>query len=108
LKSAIADQIQCGDLIDFKTPIKSLLHFEEGLVNQNRSGIPFAYQDYLELVDWTGRFIRDDKRGFIESQFPPILNRLNILPDRWQINTTQFEAVHASRFNRLKPNIDTG
>jgi hypothetical protein len=108
LKSAIENQIKCGDLIDFNTPGKSLLQFDEGLDNQVRPGIPFAYQDYLELVDWTGRFIRNDKRGFIESQLPPILNRLNINPERWYFNTTQFEAIHASRFNRLRPNIDTG
>jgi REP element-mobilizing transposase RayT len=108
LKSAIKDQIKCGDLIDFKTPGKALLHFDEGKVNQARPGIPFAYKDYLELVDWTGRFMRDDKTGFIEGQLPPILNRLNIPPERWHLNTSQFEAIHASRFNRLKPNIDTG
>ena len=108
LKSAIEGQIKSGDLIDFKLPIKSLLRFDEGLVDQARSGIPFSYQDYLELVDWTGRFIRNDNRGFIENRLPPILNRLNIPQEQWRLNTTQFEAIHASRFNRLKPNIDTG
>ena len=28
-------------------------------------GIPFALGDYLELVDWSGRAIRSDKRGYI-------------------------------------------
>ena len=27
------------------------------------AGLPFHLKDYLELVDWTGRIIRDDKRG---------------------------------------------
>ena len=38
--------------------------------------IPFAYQDYLELVDWTGRAIHPKKRGSIPSDTPSILERL--------------------------------
>jgi len=40
--------------------------------------VPFDFQDYLELVDWTGRAIREDKRGFIASHQPRILARLAI------------------------------
>ena len=29
------------------------------------AGLPFRLTDYLELVDWTGRQIREDKRGAI-------------------------------------------
>jgi hypothetical protein len=29
------------------------------------NGLPFRLTDYLELVDWTGRMLRDDKRGSI-------------------------------------------
>jgi hypothetical protein len=77
-------------------------------VNQSQTGILFAYQDYLALVDWTGRIIRNDKRGYIDQGLPPILIRLQISPDQWRLNTTQFEAIHARRFNRLTPTIDTG
>jgi hypothetical protein len=108
LKQAIKFQLQCGDLLEFKTPLKPLLQFAEGLVNQSQAGILFAYQDYLELVDWTGRIIRHDKREYIDHTLPPILNRLQISTEQWYLNTTQFEAIHARRFNRLTPNIDTG
>ena len=67
-----------------------------------------AYRGYLELVDWSGRIVRDDKRGFIDKDLPPILARLHIAQDRWRTNVTQFEFIHARGFNRLKPNIDTG
>jgi len=40
--------------------------------------IPFDFRDYLELVDWTGRAIRPDKRGFIAANTPKILGRLGI------------------------------
>ena len=108
LKQAIKGQSQNGDLLDFRTALKPLLHFEDGLTNLSQTGIFYAFQDYLELVDWTGRMIRNDKRGFIDDSLPPILTRMQISPDQWHINTTLFEAIHASRFNRLTPNLDTG
>jgi len=46
-------------------------------------GIAFAFQDYLELVDWTGRAIREDKRGHIPSHLAPILERLGYSPEQW-------------------------
>jgi hypothetical protein len=108
LSQAIEDQQTCGDLQEFQTPLKPLLHFEGGLVNQAQSGILFAYPDYLELVDWTGRIIRRDKRGHIDNDVPPILTRLQISPDQWNLNVSHFEFLHARRFNRLKASIDTG
>ena len=107
LDQAIGDQQESGDLMDFRAPLKPLLRFE-GEVDGPKSRIPFAYQDYLELVDWSGRIVRDEKRGFIDKALPPILARLDIAPDRWRINVTQFEFIHARRFNRLKSSIDTG
>ncbi|WP_410174042.1 transposase, partial [Microbulbifer thermotolerans] len=46
-------------------------------------GLPFQLQDYLELVDWSGRCLREDKRGAIDEQLPPILERLQINPRYW-------------------------
>ena len=54
-------------------------------------GLPFALQDYITLVDWTGRQHRDDKRGTINPQLPPILDRLAIEPRQWLILTSQFD-----------------
>ena len=56
------------------------------------AGLPFRFQDYLALVDWTGRQIRADKRGSIAQQTPPILERLNIDADHWIYNTQHFES----------------
>ena len=32
------------------------------------AAIPFAFDDYLELVDATGRVIREDKKGYAKEQ----------------------------------------
>jgi putative transposase len=41
-------------------------------------GIPFSLKDYLELVDWGGREIKHNKRGYIPASVPPILIRLRM------------------------------
>jgi hypothetical protein len=46
-------------------PLKSLLPFDGGTTQEVQAGIPFGFKDYLVLVDWTGRAIRDDKWGYI-------------------------------------------
>ena len=45
--------------------------------------LPYVLQDYLELVDWSGRAVRVDKKGAIPEAAPPILTRLEIDPDEW-------------------------
>ena len=53
-------------------------------------GLSFELQDYLELLDLTGRCIREDKAGYIEKNQPNILNRLNISPENWLTLTKSF------------------
>ncbi len=43
--------------------------------------MPFA--DYLRLVDWTGRQLRQDKRGAIPNELAPILERLHVTGEGW-------------------------
>lgn len=45
--------------------------------------LPFRLDDYLELVDWSGRVVREDKKSAIPEDIPPILERLNVDPDTW-------------------------
>jgi hypothetical protein len=54
-----------------------LLKFR-GTVSDTEPTIPFHFSDYFELVDWTGRTIRADKRGAIDSRLPAIMQRLNV------------------------------
>ncbi len=48
-----------------------------------KAAIPFAFDDYLDLVDTTGRCIRPDKRGAIAARTPALLVRLNIDSERF-------------------------
>lgn len=51
----------------------------------DQSTIPYGLGDYLELIDWTGRTIRTDKRGSIDDRLPPIMQRLNIDAEAWRL-----------------------
>ncbi len=55
-----------------------------------RLGIPFSFEDYLELVDRVGRTIRTDKKGYIPDTTPKILVRLDIDTDTFIEYATRF------------------
>jgi hypothetical protein len=42
-----------------------------------------SVDEYLELLDWTGRQIRADKRGAIPTHLQPILERLQVNAEAW-------------------------
>ncbi|MCA0952216.1 transposase [Shewanella chilikensis] len=67
-----------------------LLPFIGNECDNQRSGIAFGLKDYLELVDDTGRCIRDDKRGVIGERSAKLLMRLNIHHENWLKLTTEF------------------
>lgn len=54
-------------------------------------GIAYSLKDYCELVDITGRCIRDDKAGYIDNTHSPILQRLGLDAAQWLTLTTEFE-----------------
>lgn len=100
LKEAISQQEET--LIDFNLPIKPLKAFEGNLKLEEQTGILFSIEEYLQLVDTTGRIIREDKKGHIDNKLPSILERLNISPNEWLENTTQFEEHYQKRFARKR------
>ena len=70
---------------------KSLLPFVGYPRQTMPKGLPFRLNDYLELVDWTGRILREDKRGAIPENTPPILQRLNMDTQHWLYLANNFE-----------------
>ena len=55
----------------------NLLGFQDTAICK-ASAIPFELNDYIALVDWSGRTILENKRGSIPINTPPILTRLGI------------------------------
>jgi REP element-mobilizing transposase RayT len=71
--------------------VKGLLPFTGYPNNDLKKGLPVPLTHYLELVDWTGRIVREDKRGAISTTFPPILDRLNLDQQEWIRLSQSFE-----------------
>jgi hypothetical protein len=46
--------------------------------------------DYLRLLDWTGRQLRGDKPGSIPKELAPILDRLSVDADMWLSSVKHF------------------
>jgi REP element-mobilizing transposase RayT len=92
LAAAIKTNIELGGSERFSVPLKPLLAFDGNITQSTQLGIPFHYRDYLELIDWTGRATRDDKRGAVPCVTPPILDRLDISVSDWLNNSQCFES----------------
>ncbi len=63
----------------------------------DRGFLPLGLDEYLALLDWTGRQVRADKRGAIPLDLRPILERLSINAEGWVESILDF----GRRFHRV-------
>ncbi len=56
-----------------------------------------SLESYLHLLDWTGRELRDDKRGSVPEHLRPILQRVGLDGPSWCELVSQFRR----RFKRV-------
>ena len=61
----------------------ALLRFVEAIRGCDTPGLPFNLQDYLELLDTTGRVVHPAKRGTIPAGAPRLLESLGLARDEW-------------------------
>ncbi len=92
-------KLRCDTLQNNTSPVQPecLMPFVGNPREPMPQGLPFHLNDYLSLVDWSGKIIREGKRGSINQTLPPILDRLDIEPETWLVLVTKFE----SRFKSL-------
>ena len=65
-------------------PDTALLPFAEaGHTNRPGTLLPFTFKNYIDLVDWTGRLVRDEKRGAIQLQAPTALETIGLNHKQW-------------------------
>ncbi len=72
---------------------KNLLPFIGNERKCQAKGINFSLQNYLELVDETGRIVRLDKNGYINENTVKLLEKINISPNNWLKLVTEFEML---------------
>ena len=100
IRAKMADTPEQSDYTSIKQRIKAagkgsipktLARFQGNEKKGQKDGIPCSLENYIELVDATGRIIRQDKRGAIDASLSPILQRLNIDAETWLHIATTFE-----------------
>jgi hypothetical protein len=106
--TSIAERIQAsqiaGDNLESSKQPKELMPFSSS-ESHALPAIEFSFKDYLELVDTTGRILREDKPGKILDHHEPILSRLNLIPSGWltivkNLETEFFYVLgHSLKFN---------
>jgi len=62
---------------------KPLVQFVGTEYQKQSHGISFSFIDYLKLVDWSGRIIREGKPGVIMSNTPSLLGTLGLNHETW-------------------------
>jgi hypothetical protein len=67
----------------------------------NKGIVPVSLEEYLKLLDWTGRKISVGKRGSIPAELAPILDRLEIQPSGWLAAVESFD----KKFGRIVGNV---
>ena len=68
-----------------------------------RGILPMTRDEYLSLIDWTGRQVRADKPGAIPDHLAPILDRLAINQSRW-VGTVN---SYGSLFHRVAGQVES-
>lgn len=100
IRAQMADTPEESDYTSIKQRIKAagrgtipkmLATFQGADKLNQKSGIPCSLKDYIELVDATGRIIRQDKLGAIDAKQSPVLQRLGIDSETWLYIATTFE-----------------
>ena len=100
IRAGLADTPETSEFTSIKERIQKvmskqscdLLAFSDHAKKvEQAKAIPFELNEYIALVDWSGRAILHNKRGFIPSNAPPILFRLGIDERDWVNHIHYFE-----------------
>lgn len=75
-------------VIDEDAPPPDGPQAEQGKRASDLGCLPMSLERYLQLLDWTGRQVRRDKRGAIPAELAPILERLEVEEALW-VDTVQ-------------------
>jgi hypothetical protein len=76
---------------------------------QTRPALPLTLKAYIDLVDWTGRVIRNDQRGAIPASATTAIASLGLSDTQWlslslEIQTVSLQAIGGvdavRRYNR--------
>ncbi|GAA4816825.1 transposase [Marinicella pacifica] len=104
IRACMAKSLSDSEFTSIKERIEAqstdLLPFGKG-----DNDLPYYLSSYIDLVDETGRVIRDDKAGYISHKLGSALTELELNPDTWIDELKGFKSVGFSAVgtvNQLK------
>jgi hypothetical protein len=68
--------------------------------------LPLTTNEYLSLVDWTGRALRTGKRGAIPKELKPILKRLDLDTKQWLDTVERYGSLFWRVVGRAEAMLD--
>jgi len=75
----------------------------------NKGFLPLTLEEYLQLLDWTGRQVKGNQQGSIPRHLAPILDRLQTVSDGWSemvSNLGRWFGTAAGRMESLTAEAD--
>ena len=98
-----AVNVQRSKKISERRSTPRLMPFAEAFSEQRTfAAIPFNLQDYLELIEWTGRVVRHDKTGAIPPSAPRVLAQIGLTDTEWQLLTLSIQKEAIAMLNGLE------
>ena len=97
IRAKISDDLPSSDFTSVQQRLQQIKHKENRMLprlmpfrekqrkNQRFQAVPFNLQDYIDLVDWTGRQTTPRKRGFIPGDKPRLIAALGLSDTQWQV-----------------------
>jgi REP element-mobilizing transposase RayT len=107
-QGAAVRMLERDELFHFELPIRPLLGFRGGLESDSEAyaetadTLPIRAEDYLQLVDATGRLVAAGKNGRIDPALSPILDRIGLSSKEWAQASTAFRHHYRNGDLRLR------
>jgi REP element-mobilizing transposase RayT len=106
LAQAIEKMIDRGELNHFDPPIRALMPFTDNGIEKGNDpvtdALPMHELEYFMLVDFSGQTVSPNKRGRIDPELTPILERLGLSTDQWVQGSTNFRQHYRNGDLQLK------
>ncbi len=92
-----------ADNVPTECPSPRLMPFRTELErNREPPALPIGLRDYIELVDWTGRIVRANKKGFIPRKAPSALSHLKLGKAQWRMLALEIQKEAIIMFSGLE------
>jgi len=100
----VAPLLERGELHHVPVAVRPLMAFADREANRDALPgpcLPMQEADYLQLLDATGRIVVHGKRGRIDPNLAPILERISLTADEWFTASTTFRTSYRKGDLRL-------